>query len=32
MTTKPLLASVDSQFPTFEALQGKLINGKDNTV
>ena len=27
-----LLASVDSQFPTFEALQGKLINGKDNTV
>lgn len=27
-----LLASVDSQFPSFEKLQGKLINGKDNTV
>lgn len=24
-----MLASVDSQFPTFEKLRGKLLNGKD---
>jgi PIN domain nuclease of toxin-antitoxin system len=27
-----ILASVDSQFPAFEKLQGKLINGKDETA
>ena len=29
---KALLASVDTQFPSYEALQGKLINGKDNAA